>query len=189
MEALTAASVAALSVYDMIKAVDKHAVLTDIKVLAKRRQERGLDTMSMPEPHRHGEATGRKAGVVIASTRAAAGIYEDLTGPVITDWLTEHGFETYPALVVPDGEAVGAALRALLTQAPAVIITSGGTGLSPTDATPEQTLPLLDREIPGIMEGIRAAGPPRPRWRCSAAATPAPPARPSSSISPDPRRA
>ncbi|XAS65192.1 MogA/MoaB family molybdenum cofactor biosynthesis protein [Micrococcaceae bacterium Sec5.8] len=114
--------------------------------------------MSMPEPHRHGEATGRKAGVVIASTRAAAGIYEDLTGPVIIDWLTEHGFETYPAMVVPDGDAVGASLRALLTQAPAVIITSGGTGLSPTDATPEQTLPLLDREIPGIMEGIRAAG-------------------------------
>ncbi|MDI3211938.1 MogA/MoaB family molybdenum cofactor biosynthesis protein [Arthrobacter sp. AL12] len=114
--------------------------------------------MSMPEPHRHGEAAGRKAGVVIASTRAAAGIYEDLTGPVIIDWLTEHGFEAYPALVVPDGEAVGAALRALLTQAPAVIITSGGTGLSPTDATPEETLPLLDREIPGIMEGIRSAG-------------------------------
>ena len=44
--------------------------------------------MSMPEPHRHGEATGRKAGVVIASTRAAAGVYEDLTGPVIIDWLT-----------------------------------------------------------------------------------------------------
>lgn len=110
------------------------------------------------EPHTHGEVTGRKAGIVIASTRAAAGVYEDLTGPVIADWLTEHGFETYPPLVVPDGEPVGAALRALLSQRPAVIITSGGTGLSPTDATPEQTLPLLDREIPGIMEGLRAVG-------------------------------
>ena len=61
-------------------------------------------------------------------------------------------------MVVPDGEPVGAAIRALLTQQPAVVITSGGTGLSPDDRTPEMTLPLLDREIPGIMEGIRQAG-------------------------------
>ncbi|MGO4188356.1 MogA/MoaB family molybdenum cofactor biosynthesis protein [Pseudarthrobacter sp. TAF60_1] len=116
-----------------------------------------------PEPHAHGnhthgEVQGRKAGVVIASTRAAAGIYEDETGPVIIDWLTEHGFEAYPAMVVPDGEPVGAAIRALLTQHPAVVITSGGTGLSPDDRTPDVTLPLLDREIPGIMEAIRRAG-------------------------------
>ena len=112
----------------------------------------------LPEPHRHGDVQGRKAGVVIASTRAAAGIYQDETGPVIIDWLTEHGFETFPAMVVPDGEPVGAAIRALLTQHPAVVITSGGTGLSPDDRTPDVTLPLLDREIPGIMEGIRGAG-------------------------------
>jgi molybdenum cofactor synthesis domain-containing protein len=110
------------------------------------------------EPHRHGDVRGRKAGVVIASTRAAAGIYEDETGPVITDWLTEHGFEVFPAMVVPDGEPVGAAIRALLTQHPAVVITSGGTGLNPDDRTPEVTRPLLDREIPGIMEAIRHAG-------------------------------
>ncbi|GAA2860646.1 MogA/MoaB family molybdenum cofactor biosynthesis protein [Paenarthrobacter ilicis] len=110
--------------------------------------------MSACEPG-HGP---RKAGVVIASTRAAAGVYADETGPIIADWLTEHGFDTFPAMVVPDGEPVGAALRALLTQEPAVIITSGGTGLSPDDHTPEMTLPLLDREIPGLMEGIRRAG-------------------------------
>ena len=127
---------------------------------------------------------------MIASTRAAAGVYEDLTGPVIIDWLTEHGFEPFPAMVVPDGEPVGAALRALLTQQPAVIITSGGTGLSPTDATPEQTLPLLDREIPGIMEGIRQRRDGQDAaWPCSAGATRAPPARRSSSTCPDPRRA
>jgi molybdenum cofactor synthesis domain-containing protein len=116
------------------------------------------NTSATSKPHVHGEVQGRKAGVVIASTRAAAGIYRDETGPVIIDWLTEHGFEPFPAMVVPDGEPVGAAIRALLTQQPAVVITSGGTGLSPTDRTPEMTLPLLDREIPGIMEGIRQAG-------------------------------
>ena len=109
-------------------------------------------------PHVHGEVQGRKAGVVIASTRAAAGLYQDETGPVIMGWLTEHGFDAFPAMVVPDGEPVGAAIRALLTQRPAVVITSGGTGLSPDDRTPEMTLLLLDREIPGIMEGIRQAG-------------------------------
>ncbi|MFJ6538251.1 molybdenum cofactor biosynthesis protein B [Paenarthrobacter sp. NPDC091711] len=109
--------------------------------------------MSACEPN-----TSRKAGVVIASTRAAAGVYADETGPIILDWLSEHGFDTFPAMVVPDGEPVGAALRALLTQEPAVIVTSGGTGLSPDDRTPEMTLPLLEREIPGIMEGIRRAG-------------------------------
>lgn len=98
------------------------------------------------------------AGVVIASTRAALGVYDDKTGPIITDWLREHGFAAIAPVVVPDGAPVGAALRALLTQRPAVVLTSGGTGLSPTDETPEMTLPLLDREVPGLMEAIRAAG-------------------------------
>lgn len=107
--------------------------------------------------HSHGPVGGR-AGIVIASTRAAAGIYPDETGPVIEDWLTEHGFDPQPVVVVPDGGAVGAAIRGLLMLDPAVIITSGGTGLSPDDATPEMTAPFLDREIPGIMEEIRRVG-------------------------------
>ncbi|ALV44774.1 molybdenum cofactor synthesis domain-containing protein [Arthrobacter alpinus] len=98
------------------------------------------------------------AAVIIASTRAAMGTYQDLTGPVIADWLGEHGFDAMTPIVVPDGAPVGAALRAVLTQHPAVVLTSGGTGLSPDDQTPEMTLPLLQREIPGIMEAMRAAG-------------------------------
>ena len=70
--------------------------------------------MNMPEPHRHGEATGRKAGVVIASTRAAAGVYEDLTGPVIVDWLNERGIATPSPVVVADGDPVESALRSAL---------------------------------------------------------------------------
>jgi len=116
------------------------------------------NTLNLPEPHRHGDVQGRKAGVVIASTRAAAGIYQVETGTIIIDWLIEHGFEAFPDMVVPDGEPVGAAIRALLTQHPAVVITSGGTGLSPDDRTPDVTLPLLEREIPGIMEAMRQAG-------------------------------
>ncbi|MCH6470909.1 MogA/MoaB family molybdenum cofactor biosynthesis protein [Sinomonas terrae] len=100
----------------------------------------------------------RRAGIVIASTRAATGIYEDQSAPVIADWLAEHGFDIIPAAVVPDGPSVGAALRGLLALAPSVVVTSGGTGLSADDATPEETLPLLDREVPGVMEAIRRAG-------------------------------
>jgi molybdenum cofactor synthesis domain-containing protein len=103
-------------------------------------------------------AAPRQASVLIASTRAATGAYEDQTAPVIRDWLTEHGFETKQSLVVPDGEPVGAALRALLLLNPRVVITSGGTGLSHDDLTPEMTWPLLERELPGVMQAIRAAG-------------------------------
>lgn len=110
--------------------------------------------MSACEP----EASPRRACIVIASTRAATGIYQDASAPVISDWLTEHGFELAASVVVPDGPAVGSTLRGMLLSAPAVIITSGGTGLSHDDVTPEETRPLLEREIPGIMEAIRATG-------------------------------
>lgn len=104
-------------------------------------------------------ATGtRRAGIVIASTRAAAGTYQDQSAPLIGQWLAAHGFAVAEAAVVPDGEPVGDALRALLDSGARVAITSGGTGLSPDDRTPEMTAPLLERELPGIMEAIRAAG-------------------------------
>ncbi|WP_345001396.1 MogA/MoaB family molybdenum cofactor biosynthesis protein [Tsukamurella soli] len=63
-------------------------------------------------------------------------------------------------VVVPDGDAVGAALRRALSAAPRLVITTGGTGLSPTDATPEQTAPLLTRALPGLADAIRGAGAP-----------------------------
>ena len=96
---------------------------------------------------------------VIVSTRAAEGIYEDASANIITQYGTEAGFIVRPPVIIPDGKAVLAVLTELLTQVePAVIITSGGTGLSPDDMTPEFTAPLLDKEIPGIMEAIREYG-------------------------------
>lgn len=103
-------------------------------------------------------AQAQRAVVVVASTRAAAGTYADEAGPVLVAALREAGFETPDAVVVPDGPAVGDALRAAIDDRADVVLTSGGTGLSPTDVTPEQTIPLIDTEVPGIAEALRASG-------------------------------
>ena len=100
----------------------------------------------------------RSARVVIASTRAAAGVYDDRCGPIIRDWLSERGFSVADPAVVTDGEAVREALLAALGEGVDVIITSGGTGISPTDATPEATLAVIDYQIPGLADAIRRSG-------------------------------
>jgi molybdenum cofactor biosynthesis protein B len=99
--------------------------------------------------------TGR---VIVASTRAAGGRYEDRCGPLIVDWLTHLGFAVPEPVVVPDGDPVGEALRSAIAESTDVVITSGGTGISPTDATPEQTAAVLDFQIPGLADAIRLSG-------------------------------
>lgn len=99
-----------------------------------------------------------RAAVVVASNRAAAGVYEDTTGPLIVAALTDAGFEVDAPVVVPDGPEVGEAIRAAVASGARAVLTTGGTGLTPTDRTPEATRPLLDREVPGIAETIRARG-------------------------------
>lgn len=98
------------------------------------------------------------AVVVVASNRAARGVYDDTTGPLIVDALVSWGFEVADPVVVPDGKPVGDAIAAAVTGGARLVITTGGTGLTPTDRTPEVTRPLLDREVPGIAEAIRAHG-------------------------------
>ncbi|WAC54314.1 MogA/MoaB family molybdenum cofactor biosynthesis protein [Gordonia sp. SL306] len=100
----------------------------------------------------------RVARIVVASTRASRGDYTDRTGPVITDWLNARGFVVDDRCVVADGRPVGDAIRAGVDAGADLVITTGGTGLSPTDRTPEQTHPLLDVEIPGLADAIRSAG-------------------------------
>lgn len=96
--------------------------------------------------------------VVVASNRAAAGVYDDETGPLLVEFLTGLGFETGPPAVVGDGQPVGDAITAAVAAGARVVLTTGGTGLTPTDLTPEVTRPLLDAEIPGLAEAIRAYG-------------------------------
>ena len=97
------------------------------------------------------------ATVLVVSTRAAAGVYADETGPIIRDWLRERGFAVADPVVVADA-SVADALASALAGAPDLLLTTGGTGLSPDDRTPEATAALLDREIPGLMEELRRRG-------------------------------
>ena len=99
-----------------------------------------------------------RALVVTVSNRAAAGVYEDRSGPVLAGLLAEAGCAVDGPLVVPDGAPVEAALLDAIGAGYDVVVTTGGTGLTPGDLTPEMTRRVLDREIPGIAEAIRAAG-------------------------------
>ncbi|QOV37781.1 MogA/MoaB family molybdenum cofactor biosynthesis protein [Streptomyces ferrugineus] len=99
-----------------------------------------------------------RALVVTASNRAAAGVYEDKGGPLVAHGLRGFGFDVEGPQVVPDGDPVAAALRAGVDAGYDVIVTTGGTGISPTDRTPEATREVIDHEVPGIAEAIRAFG-------------------------------
>jgi molybdenum cofactor synthesis domain-containing protein len=102
--------------------------------------------------------SGLRAEVVVASNRASAGVYADETGPLIVDFLLRLGFVVHAPMVVADGDPVGDAIQVAVDGGARVVLTTGGTGLTPTDRTPEQTRRVLDREVPGIAESIRAAG-------------------------------
>jgi molybdenum cofactor synthesis domain-containing protein len=104
-------------------------------------------------------SAARRAAVLTVSTGVAAGRREDRSGQLLREGLAALGFEVAPPLVVPDGVApVRAALERLLAEGWDLIVTTGGTGLTPDDQTPEATRPLLDRELPGVAEAIRQRG-------------------------------
>ncbi|TDC69945.1 MogA/MoaB family molybdenum cofactor biosynthesis protein [Actinomadura sp. GC306] len=95
---------------------------------------------------------------VTVSNRAAAGVYADKSGPVLVEMLQDLGCQVDGPVVVPDGEPVAEALRDAVAAGYDVVVTSGGTGLTPTDQTPEMTRRIIEWEIPGIAEAIRLEG-------------------------------
>jgi molybdenum cofactor synthesis domain-containing protein len=105
--------------------------------------------------------SGRSARIIIASTRASTGIYQDQCGPIISEWLAQQGLSSTPPMVVEDGDSVGTVLRVAVAEEVDVVITSGGTGISPSDDTPAQTTAVLDYEIPGLADAIRRSGLPK----------------------------
>lgn len=102
--------------------------------------------------------TERVAVVVTCSNRAAAGVYEDRSGPLLVEWLRGLGFQASAPVVVPDGEPVRAALKQAIDDGVHVVLTTGGTGVTPTDETPEMTRDLLDRELPHLAAQVAQHG-------------------------------
>ncbi len=150
MEALTAASVAALTIYDMTKMVDEDMEITGVRLISKR----GGKSDFTPD------VAGRRAAVVVISDSVAAGDVEDRSGALICKSLVDRGFDvTVRDVVSDDAAAIGSVVRACVDDGGVdVVITTGGTGLGPRDVTPEALHDVIERPLPAIGEALRAYG-------------------------------
>ena len=98
------------------------------------------------------------AAIITCSNRSAAGVRDDRSGELLAAAVAEWGFQLLAQTVVPDEvTAIQDAVRSAVAGGARLVLTTGGTGVTPTDVTPEAVSPLLDREIPGIAERLRAA--------------------------------
>ncbi|MCE9600059.1 MAG: bifunctional molybdenum cofactor biosynthesis protein MoaC/MoaB [Spirochaetia bacterium] len=155
MEALTAVSVAALTIYDLLKPIAESLEIQSIKLLEK------LGGKSDP---RFQAKAGLRASVLVISDSTAAGSRLDKSGQAIKEILAKHGIAVQGPLVVPDEiEEIRKVLKETLSECD-FVFTTGGTGLSPRDVTPEAILPILDRTIPAVAEAMHAHGQSRTAW-------------------------
>lgn len=174
MEALTSVAIAGLTLHDMVKAVDPGAVLTDIRVLSKSGGRSGDWERGDAPVHHHAEPSatpaahvagvspglpnGALARVLTVSDRAHGGVRSDASGPLLASLLADIGFLVDAVTVVPDeADVVTDALRDAVAAGIDLVVTTGGTGFSPRDVTPEATLRVITREAPGLVEMLRAA--------------------------------
>ncbi|HET6819721.1 MAG TPA: bifunctional molybdenum cofactor biosynthesis protein MoaC/MoaB [Candidatus Limnocylindria bacterium] len=160
MEALTAASVAALTLYDMAKALQRDIVIERVELLQKEGGSHGSWSRDAAPPAAGTATADAEAVVVVCSTRSAAGEREDTAGPQLVELLQTAGWAVDPEpRVVPDDEMqIATRLAELADAGHRLVVTSGGTGLTPTDVTPAATRRVIDREVPGLSELMRSAG-------------------------------
>jgi molybdenum cofactor synthesis domain-containing protein len=99
----------------------------------------------------------KRAVVITASNRAFNGIYEDRSGQILVEGLTSFGYLVGPATVLPDDiDQIQGAIKSAIAARVDLVVTTGGTGVSPMDLTPEATQPLIKKFMPGILEAFRA---------------------------------
>lgn len=156
VEAMHGASVAALTIYDMLKPIDKGISIERIRLVEKKGGKSDWKDAFDKAP---------RAAVLVISDGVASGKKEDKAGAAITERLKKLGVEvTAQGVVADEPDAIAAQVQAWATQGLDLILTTGGTGLSPRDRTPEALAPILDRQVPGIMEAARAYGQERMPW-------------------------
>lgn len=150
VEAMHGASVAALTVYDMLKPIDKGITIERIRLVEKKGGKSDWKDAFDVAP---------RAAVLVISDSISSGKKQDKAGAAITERLKKLGVEVaHAGLVADEPEAIAARVKEWSTLGVDLILTTGGTGLSPRDRTPEAIAPILDREVPGIMEAARAHG-------------------------------
>jgi molybdenum cofactor biosynthesis protein MoaC len=151
MEALTAASVAALTIYDMVKQVDEEMRIVEIRLVQKKGGKSDFQTTLNRR---------LQAGVLVISDSVSAGTRSDTSGKAIVDRLTERGVEVKEFRVVPDDvqQIAEALVRYSDEMKLDLVVTTGGTGLGPRDKTPEAMDRVVEREVPGIAEASRIYG-------------------------------
>lgn len=156
VEAMHGASVAALTIYDMLKPIDKGIMIERIRLVEKKGGKSDWkDAFSVPP----------RAAVLVISDKVSAGKAEDKAGAAIHERLSTLGVQVVAQTVVPDEpDRIVDQVKAWAIEDYDMILTTGGTGLSPRDRTPESIAPILDREVPGIMEAARNFGQERMPW-------------------------
>ena len=164
MEALTAASVAALTLYDMAKSLQRDIVIERLELVHKEGGRSGSwtrpSTSPVANPALRPAAPVHEATIITCSNRSAAGTREDTSGPALVEALRDSGWDIDPTpIIVPDDEtAIAGAIASLADAGVRLVLTTGGTGLAPSDVTPAATARVAERIVPGIAEWMRASG-------------------------------
>ncbi len=150
MEALTAAAVAALTVYDILKGIDREVVIGETRLIEKRGGKSDFsDDLQAPV----------KAAILVTSDSVSAGKKEDKSGKIIAEEMTRQPVEVCHYEIVPhDKPTIGKTILGWVEEGIRLILTTGGTGLGPRDVTAETIREIIDREMPGVTEAIRAYG-------------------------------
>lgn len=156
VEAMHGAAVTALTIYDMLKPIDAGVEIGSIRLEEK---QGGKSSFSSPVGANRSSAAALRAAVIVCSDSAARGEKSDTSGKFLVERLGQLGFSSVAYRVIPDDlETIRECAKAMSSEGVDLLLFTGGTGLSPRDVTPEALRPLLEREIPGIMDAFRRYG-------------------------------